>query len=266
MADRLGQHFRELLDVYCGTTLGIGLLVSQSLCADARAQDIQLVLGDSATARNSGVLVVTMDGHTLGEEAFPAISADRGEIAILYGSHEYVTGLGVDIIDVAAQTSTRRFNLNWSAEGTTSDLQAEEVQERIEGANAYLETRGFRTMTEFYDFNFIFSADYRRQFLGGELPEFWEREIGPWKVVYWKAKETLEIFEEDSTEALFTLKPPLMVYGIGPGTLCSTRSVPTQGWYDDEAEVIVLRLLFAPGANHACDRPDRWLVARLRNS
>jgi hypothetical protein len=266
MTKLLHKLNRGCFQLLCESILGIGLLLLPSLWAGAGAHGIQLVLGDSATARNSGVVVVTMDGHTLGEEAFPAISADRGEIAILYGSHEYVTGLGVDIIDVAAQISTRRFNLNWSAEGTTSDLQVEEVQERIEDANAYLETRGFRTRTEFYDFNFIFSADYRRQFLGEKLPEFWEREIGPWKVVYWKAKETLEIFEEDSTEALFTLKPPLMVYGIGPGTLCSTRSVPTQGWYDDKAEVIVLRLLFAPGANHACDRPDRWLVARLGHS
>lgn len=249
--------------------LGAFFVASTFVWAEAPAGDIRLIFGDMNTLRDSGDVVVTSDGDALGEEVFPAISDDHSEIAILYGSHEYVIGLGVDIIDAVKHTSIERFTINYPFVEETPELQAAKIRERLEIVNAYLADRDFTTMPGFYDFSHNRLNEYREGYAGKELSEYWEAESGPWRIVYWKAEEILEIFARDAggvDESVLILRPPLTIYGIGPGWLCGIRSMPLKGWYDEDVDALVLRLDYSWGVHDACDRPDRWYVERLRKS
>lgn len=250
---------------------GSALFALSTAWADTDATNIRLIFGDEGTAWRAGEVVVPLaeHNHLWGDNAFPAISADGAKVAILYGSHKVFGGWALDIIDIERQNSVERFYLNWSPEELRPLREPEAVGTRLEVANSFLENEGFRTIDLFFDFyhtqTYAYARDYRRQHSNKELPEFWQTEVEPWRIVYWNQEDRLEIFDQNSYEPAFSVSLPLLGYEILHGHVCKQRPNPTKGWYSDTTDVLVIASFWT--ASHvSCDRPPRWLITRLSSS
>lgn len=264
-AQRLANRWRNPTCLARCAMAGAALLTLSNAWAATDTSPIRLIFGDWSTAREPGEVVIsaTSYGYISGEEAFPAISADGTKVALLYGSHEIYDGWALDIIDVKLQTSIERFYINWSREDFSPLRETEVIRVHMEKANAYLENERFSTLEPLFDFRFIYSSETQLQYVGHEFPELWPIELDPWRIVYQVRAHRLEIFDQRSDEAVFSVSLPLLSYGIRAGVLCKIRPKPLRGWYDAGADLLIVGVIW--GASHlACDRPPRWLVARLR--
>lgn len=262
---RLTNGFRILMCLAFVNLAGSLPFALGNACAESDAVPIKLIFGDQNTPRDAGEVVIslTVYGYISGEDAFPAISADGTQVALLYGSHEIYDGWALDIVDVERRASIERFYLNWSREDFSPLREPEEIRTRMQAANTYLENGGFRSIEPLFDFYHSQTDGTRRHYFGREQSEPRQTELDAWRIVYWAREDRLEIFDQHLEFTAFTLSLPLHSYGIRAGYLCQTRPQPLMGWYDADADVLIVGLMWLT-SHLACDRPPRWLVERLR--
>lgn len=248
--------------------------IASAQATDASRQ-IRLVLGESNTAFSPGTVIVTRFGHIRGEdEAFPAISSDHGQIAILHVDDPHDPSVSLMIVSAESRKIAEHFELVLADErgkalsADDRDIALTELEDRIcdrlEIANQYLSELEFHSIPELYNIRNIYTGGYF-SLEDDERPRIWENEGEAWVVNYDFGSEKLEISSTKTGNVALRVKRPIEVYGIAsPGVLCRVRPTPYRGWYDEGSDTAIIRLGYFWGG-HGCDVSDKWLIETLES-
>jgi len=220
------------------------------------------------------ILQLSRFGYVEDADLFPAISSDLLLLAILQitDPHEPSTYLNIYRSDdfelvqrfalfdhrelYTAQNAVNRDEAIAAFYGTTHQV--------VEAANDFLYAQRFRPINLLYDFQ-SWLHQPRSIERGNENPAVWRMETADWSLSFAPVTDGFRIRSTKTTETLFSVRPPIEVYGIArPGLLCRIRPTPYRGWYDSAAEVLILRFGYLSGLT-SCDIGDRWMLQRLEN-
>ncbi len=203
-------------------------------------------------------------GGGLINNAFPALSADRSQIALLYfAGHPLELGYPrFEIHSTAALELQERIELFPEHEQQqiidrtrrSPNLRDPQLLARIESLldeiNARLREGGFRPMETL----FRLERDHR---LNG-VEKFGKRMDYPSSA----NRRALTITSLSTGQIELNMEMPSGVEPYGPEGQCGWGGNPRQAWYEPELRIAVLRMTFSSSI-HGCEQPERWFLKRL---
>jgi len=231
-----------------------------------------------ATGHGESTFLSTLEVDRLGhfEEAglFPAISSDSRLLAVLQITDPHEPSIYLNIYQSDDFELTQRFALFdrrelYIAQNAAEREEALEAfysttQQVVEIANDFLYEQRFRPIDLLYDFQGWLHQPRSIERGNGD-PAVWRMETVNWNISFTRATDEFRIRSTETTETVFSVRPPIEVYRIArPGLLCRLRPTPYKGWYDSAAEVLILRFGYFSGLT-SCDIGDKWMLRRLEN-
>lgn len=254
--------------------LGVFLVVPAFIWADDPNENILLVFGDWDAWRESGDVVVTVNGAVKGDGVFPAVSSDHQLIAILHVENPHDRSVFLKIVSIDDRNVVEQFELvladerrealNADDRDTALTAFEDRIRNKLTFANQYLSQNEFYSVPELYDIRHTFAYDYFSP-EDYERPRISETEVGVWIINYNHGEEMLKVSSATTGGIALRIKQPIEVYGMArPGALCRVRPTPYQGWYDEESDIAIIRLGYFYGG-HGCDVSDKWLIERLES-
>jgi hypothetical protein len=213
-------------------------------------------------------------GYVQDADLFPAISSDLLLLAILQitDPHEPSTYLNIyrrDDFELVQRFALFDHRELYTAQNAVNQYEALEAfysttQQVVNTANDFLSEQRFRPIDLLYDLH-DWLHQPRSIERGNEDPDVWRVETAKWSLSFAPATDVFRIRSTETTETVFSVRPPIEVYGIArPGLLCRVRPRPYRGWYDSAAEVLILRFGYFSGLA-SCDIGDKWMLQRLEN-
>lgn len=255
-----------------------GSIVISSACfsADLQRLDRYAALDSKSSADGDFFSEIHLDRNGIANSVngFPAISSDSKLLAVLQISDPHEPSTFLNVYRTKDFGVEQRFSLFDRHEFHRAQNSVEEnaalaafydaVELATVTANNYLHAQRFRPIDLLYDLQGWLhqprSIDRRNEDLA-----VWRMETAKWSLSFAPATDVFQIRSIETTEKVFSVRPPIEVYGIArPGLLCRARPRPYRGWYDSAAEVLIVRFGYFTGLT-SCDIDDKWMLQRLGN-
>lgn len=222
---------------------------------------VQIRLDKRRTDVPPGVTLVVAGGGMM-HNSFPALSADRSEIALLYRAGD-PNLIGYPTFETYSTTTLElqeRIELMPEIEVERgSSLRDQQLLMRIEGVlddiNARLSAGGYRSMET------LFVLPLPRYDPLDGVERFGKRIDYPSN----ESSDSLTITSLATGKIELEIDMPRGVetYMTDPEELlCGWGGLPQQAWYDPELRVMVLRMIFSTSM-HGCEQPEQWHLKRL---
>lgn len=205
-----------------------------------------------------GTSLITPTGWFV-NNGFPALSADRSQIAIMYKTgHPEVPGYPTfEIHSTASLKLHERIELVPEAEAEQIlDLRDPGLLLRIEGIlddiNGRLSGGGFRPMDTLFKLERYYSRLEGLEKFGMRI-DYPSKESPP---------SLLTITSVSTGEVELEMAMPRGVEAYGPEGHCGWGGNPRQAWYEPELRIMILQMDFSTSI-HGCEQPERWFLKRL---
>ena len=240
--------------------------------ADAgEAPIVQIRLGEWRADLPANTSLVIPDGRLI-NNGFPAVSADRSEIAILYfAGHPLDTGYPTfEIHSTATLALKERIELFSEQEqrqvvqatGQAPNLRDQQLVMRIEGLlddiNENLSQGGFRSIPQWYE-------SQEHQYLDS-IERFDRRLAFSWNPDTEETSVTVQSLNTSQVElALVMPRIQVSTYPDDPDDPyrnCRVSSILRQAWYVPDLRILILRMSLSSGID-SCALPDQWILQRL---
>lgn len=227
---------------------------------------VQLKFDDWRGDAPSGVSVVLKGGEVV-NNVFPALSADRSRIALLYfAGHPLSDGYPtLDLYSTKTLELERRIEFLADRERISEDGQREYsvldpevlavVKGRVAEINQLLRDGEFRSMPQFFQLEVYKPLrDFERFGMRVEFPDSISSSNG----------QALTIRDADTGKGVFAMTMPsgLVEFGGDPDNQCGYGGSPDQAWFDPELRLLVLRIVIS-SSRHGCEQPERWVLHHL---
>ncbi|HET9033063.1 MAG TPA: hypothetical protein VFN25_09170 [Dokdonella sp.] len=185
---------------------------------------------------------------------FPAISADRKEVAVLHHSGDSFTAIAVDILSVATSKRLKRFVLLTENQGgkQTSDAAREVLWDKLTAPNRYLAAKRFVSMTPLYSIEWRDNPPQAKDLLPSFAQVRYDLQTG----------EVTIIAAADGKILLRMRRPVIDRSGTDPDAPKSfSQQVPEAGWLDEQSQNVLL--LLQTMTRDESTYPVEWLVVNL---
>ncbi len=227
---------------------------------ESSAADVQIQLGEWSNDLPPGTSLIVPGGAFI-NNGFPALSADRKRIALLYhAGHPLVEGYPtLDIYLTSTLVLQRRIEFIPKPDpaldpSPRSPEVLKQIRLRLIEVNRNLAQGGFRPIPLLFDFTKqklyapIENLDKRIAFTArGEISVLTITSLLTKRVELEMEMPTIPVFQDSSD----------------PDNDCVVQGGVLQGWYDKNQKVYVLRMHLG-GGRDGCELPEQWLLKRQR--
>lgn len=251
----------------------LGMLVVLTMASEPGGEDVtadeppvvQIRFDQWRTDLPAGVSVVVVGGGVI-NNGFPALSADRSQIALLYYAG-HPLDLGYPRFEVHS-TSTlalqERIELLSEQEqqqviettGRSPNLRDPQLLTRIEGLlddiNGRLREGSFRTMETLFELPRSAPLDGVESL--GKRIDYPRHQNNRYLTITSLVSGLVELKLEMRGEFITLVSDPEMTCGRGAD--------PEQAWYDQDIRTLVIKVIHSSAVD-GCELPDEWLLKRL---
>lgn len=246
----------------CALLLWLSGMLPVANACDAEAETAEQVisqirLGEWRDDLPPGVSLVVTGGSMI-RRSFPALSADRSQIALLYyAGHPMRQGYPTfEIHSTSTLALLDRIELVAGTDGDRSDLRNADVLAEIESVlariNGRLREGAFHPMSTLFELPPYGPLEGVERF--GKRIDYSRTIDDPWLVI--RSAESRHV------ELRMRMPSELIPSGRGPGDLCEQGGHPGQAWYDPALRIMVLRVSYTSSAD-GCEAPEEWHLKRL---
>lgn len=223
---------------------------------------VQIRLDKRRTDLPPGVTLVVVGGGMM-HNSFPALSADRSQLAILYyADRSMVPGYpALDFFSTGTLELKERLELFPSIEAERrSNLRDEQtlmgMEALLDDINVRLRKEGFRSIPQWYE---------RHKHLSNNVDRFDKRLLSSWDES--QEESIFSITSLATGELEFELLMPQIEvsrspYPDAPELGCTVSGVVEQVWYEPDLRILILRMILG-GSRDGCELPDRWILEHL---
>ena len=189
-------------------------------------------------------------------EGFPALSKDGSEIAVLRHDDGMNYSASLVILRRSDQAVVRRFQLlDEEQGGAESDVASiERLSAAVDPANAYLASKSFTSMASLYVLPTERYPPLVQEFESAGGYFTFNRRSG---VVTFQVPGT--------TNPVVRLQRPRVVQTVpdlDPHNECVLDAVPSQGWIDVAAKLVVARIDYV-SSKDGCYEPEAWILETI---